>query len=617
MREHFATFFYRYSHYYLVYSSVSKSCYMQKNVRLFDIPYRQLEKFPTENMFVTKRNDEWQGISTQEFLDEVNRCSKGLVSMGVKPGDKIALVSPNRVEWNIMDIAIQQTGAIVVPVYPNISEHDYVYIFNDAGISYAFVGGEELYERIHSVRPKMEKLIDIFCFDLLPGKRHWKELEDTANTVTDEMIEELKETIRSQDLATIIYTSGTTGNPKGVMLSHDNLFSNVIACTYSIPANEFSRVLTFLPVCHVYERMLHYLYMYLGCSIYFAESLDTIGENIREVKPEVFTAVPRLLEKVYDKIIAKGDELTGIKRKLFYWAIELGEQYDVRGKSLWYRIKLAIARKLIFSKWQEALGGHVKAIASGSAALQPRLARIFLAAGIPILEGYGLTETSPVISVNCFKRGIHIGTVGPLIENVEVTFAEDQEILVKGPNVMMGYYNLPDKTAEAIDENGWFHTGDIGEMVDGKFLKITDRKKEIFKTSGGKYVIPQVMENKFKESRFIEQIMVIGEGEKFPGAFIVPNFAFVKDWAARKGYSELSNASNEALCKDERVIERIGEEVDRYNANYGHWETIKQFRLLPNEFTVEGGELTPTLKFKRKIILEKYADVFRDIYGNH
>ena len=455
----------------------------------------------------------------------------------------------------------------------------------------------------------------MFCFDEIPAISHWSEIKNAASNTDSSLIIELKANVRNEDIASIIYTSGTTGNPKGVMLSHNNILSNVLASKSRIPADEHSRVLSFLPVCHIYERMLHYLYMYLGCSIHFAESMDTIGDNIREVKPHVFTAVPRLLEKVYEKIMAKGDELTGIKRKLFFWAVALAEEYDVQGKSSWYLFKLKIARKLIFSKWQEALGGETKAIASGSAALQPRLARIFLAAGIPILEGYGLTETSPVVSVNCFINGIRIGSVGTLLDNVQVKFAPDGEILVKGPNVMMGYYNLPEKTAEDIDADGWFHTGDIGEMQEGKFLKITDRKKEIFKTSGGKFIIPQVMENKFKESRFIEQIMVVGEGQKFPGALIVPNYLFVREWAKRKSL-EVENLSNAELISQQELIDRIQKEVDSFNENYGSWEKIKKFVLLPQELSIESGELTPTLKLKRKIILEKFAPQVNSMYAD-
>lgn len=582
--------------------------------RLFDIPAYQLHHFPNSHMFVTKQNGNWIPMSTEEFMDLVLKLSKGLVALGVKVGEKVALVSPNRYEWNAMDIAIQQVGAIVVPVYPNISANDYRYIFNDAGIRFAFVGNQELVDKISDVSGDIASFEKLFAFDQLEGVACYDELIGAGESVSISQINELKANVRNEDLATIIYTSGTTGNPKGVMLSHNNILSNVLACRGPIPADQHSRVLTFLPVCHVYERMLHYLYMYCGSAIYFAESLDTIGPNMLEVKPHVFTAVPRLLEKVFDKIMAKGDEQKGLKRAIFFWAIRVAEQYSTVGGSGWYRMKLGIARKLVFSKWQEALGGEVVAIASGSAALQPRLAQIFLAAGINILEGYGLTETSPVVSVNCLKKGIRIGTVGPLIDGVKVKIAEDGEILVKGPNVMMGYYNLPDKTAEAIDEQGWFHTGDIGMFVEDKFLKITDRKKEIFKTSGGKYIIPQAMENKFKESRFIEQMVVIGEGQKFPAALIVPSFAFIKEWATRKQV-DLGTATNEAICANPKVVERMQQEVDKYNEGFGHWETIKKFHLLPKELTIESGELTPTLKLKRKIINEKFAKIISGFYA--
>lgn len=588
---------------------------MKNPERLFDIPYLQLQNYPQEVMFSTKVDGKWIAVSTKDFLDQANEVSKGLIAMGIQPGDKIAMVSQNRYEWNIMDIGIQQTGAIGVPIYPNISQKDYLYILNDAGIKFCITGNEELYNKIEEIKPQINSLEKTFCFDEIENGDHWSTIKKEASKTADQAVEDRKSVIKNDMLATMIYTSGTTGNPKGVMLSHNNLISNVLGCQPRIPADNHSRVLSFLPVCHVYERMLHYLYMYLGCSIYFAESMETIGDNIREVKPHVFTAVPRLLEKVYEKIIAKGDELTGIKRKLFFWAVELAEDYDVSGKSAFYKFKLGIARKLIFSKWQEALGGNVKAIASGSAALQPRLARIFLAAGVPILEGYGLTETSPVISVNCFKSGIKIGTVGTTLDNVEIKIAEDGEILAKGPNVMMGYYNLPEKTKETIDENGWFHTGDIGQIEDGKFLRITDRKKEIFKTSGGKYIIPQMMENKFKESRFIEQIMVIGEGQKHPAALIVPQFDFLKEWAKRKELDLPNNPSNDDIIEHEKIKERIAKEVSLYNENYGKFEQIKKFELLNKEMSTEGGELTPTLKFKRKIILEMHKDKVEKIYN--
>src|SRR5690554_6265095 len=586
---------------------------MEKQERLFDIPYYQLEHFPQDRMFSTKVDGKWNKVSTQEFLDEANQVSRGLIALGVQPGDKIGLVSGNRVEWNIMDIGIQQIGAIGVPIYPNISTKDYAYIFADADIKLCVTGDEELFNKINSIKTELPSLKQIYCFDDFDGSDHWSLIKDRANDIEITEVEARKSVIKNGDLATMIYTSGTTGPPKGVMLSHNNILSNVYGSYPRIPGDTNSRCLTFLPVCHVYERMLHYLYMRAGFSIHFAESLDTIGENIKEVKPHVFTAVPRLIEKVYEKIISKGDELSGIKRALFFWAVSVGEEYEQTGKSGWYNFKLKIARKLIFSKWQEALGGEVLAIASGAAALQPRLARIFLAAEIPILEGYGLTETSPVISVNCKKNGIKFGTVGTLLDNVEVKFADDGEIIVRGPNVMMGYYNQPEKTKEVLTEDGWFHTGDIGEMVDGKFLKITDRKKEIFKTSGGKYIIPQMMENKFKESRFIEQIMVIGEGKKHPAALVIPSYDFLREWANRKEIKV--GDGNKALIEHPEVIARIGEEIDQYNELFGQFERIKKFELLAEEFSVEKGEITPTLKFKRKKILELHNDLVVKIYG--
>jgi long-chain acyl-CoA synthetase len=581
--------------------------------RLFDIPLSQNESNPKKKMFSWKENDSWVSWSTNEFIERVNELSRALVHLGVGKGDNVALVSPNRVEWNLVDIAVQQTGAIVVPVYPNISSKDYVHIFNDSKIRYAFVGTDELYDKISGLKDQIPSLMEIYHLDKSESRVNYFSILPGAETVSMDQLNEIKATIKNEELATIIYTSGTTGNPKGVMLSHNNLLSNVLSCRDIIPADLDSRVLTFLPSCHVYERMLQYLYMYCCAEIYFAESMDTIGVNIKEVRPHVFTAVPRLMEKVFDKIMITGNSLTGIKKKLFFWAVELAESYSPKGNSAYYNFKLKIARKLIFSKWQEALGGNVRAIASGSAALQPKIAQIFLAAGIPVLEGYGLTETSPVISVNCLKRGIRIGTVGPLIKDVEVKIAEDGEILVKGPNVMMGYYNLPDKTEEVMDAEGWFHTGDIGTFEEGKFLKITDRKKEIFKTSGGKYIIPQAMENVFKESRFIEQMMVLGEGRNFPAALIVPAYTFIRDWAKIKKLG-FENLSNEELVKQPEVIKRIDEEVTEINKKFGNWEQIKKFHLLPKEMTVEGGELTPTLKLKRKVILEMYKDIVEGFY---
>lgn len=586
---------------------------MIQSQRLFDIPYHQLKNYPNPTMFVTKTDGKWIGMKTSEFLDKANLLSRGLISLGINAGDRVAVSSNNRVEWNLFDIAVQQAGAVLVPLYPNISENDYRFILNDAEVKICVVGNEELANKMKNVQGDVPSLQHLMTFDEVNGFTNWSAIDKAAESTDESVVKDRMAAVKYEDLVTIIYTSGTTGQPKGVMLSHRNILSNVEACLDPIPADNSSKVLTFLPVCHIYERMLHYLYMYIGCSVYFAESMETIGDNIREVQPDVFTAVPRLIEKVFDKIMAKGDDLTGIKRKLFFWAVDLAEEFDVVGKSSWYHFKLKIARKLIFSKWQEALGGKVRAIASGSAALQPRLARIFLAADIPILEGYGLTETSPVVSVNSFDKGIRIGTVGALIDGVQVKIAEDGEILVKGPNVMMGYYKNPEATAEVIDSEGWFHTGDIGIFQEGKFLKITDRKKEIFKTSGGKYIAPQGMENKFKESRFIEQIMVIGEGEKFPAALIVPSFVFVKEWATRKELN-FEKLSNEEIAAHPKLHERINQEVSALNKEYGNWEQIKKFVLLPKEFSIDGDELTPTLKLKRKKILAKYQKEYKSIY---
>lgn len=582
--------------------------------RLFDLPYYQLEKFPQPDAFADKINGEWIKTSTKSYVDQANALSRGLLKLGIQDGDKIALISNNRSEWNICDIGIQQIGGISVPVYPTISADVYDYIFNDAEVKVCFVSDQELYDKVLSIKDKVSSLTHVFTFNDVEGATSWKTLLEVADSTLDVEIEKRKADISYEDLVTIIYTSGTTGNPKGVMLSHKNLLSNVIACKPRLPVSPGARSLSFLPVCHVYERMLLYLYQYTGVAVYFAESMDTIGDNLKEVKPHVFTAVPRLLEKVYDKIIAKGEALTGIKRKLFFWAVALGDEYDVKGKSGWYLFKLKIARKLIFSKWKEALGGNTLAVASGSAALQPRLARIYLAAGIPVMEGYGLTETSPVISVNYEEcNNVRIGTTGTVIDGVTVKIAEDGEILVKGPNVMMGYYKLPEKTAEDIDADGWFHTGDIGMFEEGKFLKITDRKKEMFKTSGGKYIAPQVMENKFKESRFIEQIMVIGENQKMPAAFIVPAFDFIREWAKKKNYS--IGTTNAEIAANELVRARIEKDVNILNESFGKWEQIKRFELVDHVWTPESGELTPTLKPKRRVLMEVHQDLYKRIYG--
>lgn len=582
--------------------------------RLFDIPYYQNENFPQEAAFVDKVVGDWVKVSTKDYIDYANSVSRALIKLGIQPGDKIALISNNRSEWNICDIGIQQVGAISVPVYPTIDSASYSYIFNDASVKLCIVSDQELADKVNAIKNEVSTLTDIYSFVDCKGATNWKVLNEAPNAELDAEIEKRKAAIKPDDLVTLIYTSGTTGNPKGVMLSHNNLLSNVKACQPRLPVGRDAKSLSFLPVCHVYERMIMYLYQYTGVSIYFAESLETIGDNLKEVKPNVFTAVPRLLEKVYDKIVAKGDALSGIKKKLFFWSLALGEEYDVVGKSGWYKFKLGIARKLVFSKWQEGLGGNVEAVACGSAALQPRLARVFMAAGIPVMEGYGLTETSPVVSVNMEKDNkVRIGTTGTVLEHVTVKIADDGEILVKGPNVMLGYYNHPDKTAEVIDKDGWFHTGDIGTFVEGEFLKITDRKKEIFKTSGGKYIAPQVMENKFKESRFIEQIMVIGENEKMPAALVVPDIEFAKEWAKRRGIE--IGTTYEDLAKSEELKDRIAKEIAQFNEGFGKWEQIKVFEIAASAWTVEGGELTPTMKPKRKEIMKKYDHLVQKIYG--
>jgi len=587
---------------------------MQNITRLFDFPYYQLENFNLEVALATKYDGKWVGTSTQEYINKANTISRALLRMGVKPNDKIALIAmTNRTEWNILDIGILQLGAQNVPIYPTISEEDYAYVLNHSESTYCFVSCAEVYEKVKSIQDQVPSLKDVFSFDQLTDCKNWSTvLELGKDDSNQNEVEKLKAAVKPQDLATLIYTSGTTGKPKGVMLSHDNLVSNALESFKRIPIKlGESKSLSFLPVCHVYERMLIYLYQYCGTSIYFAP-IDQISEYAQEVKPNVMTAVPRLLEKVYDKIIAKGATLTGIKKKLFFWAVEVGLKYEPYGQNgWWYDKKLALARKLIFSKWKAALGGNLSVMASGSAALQPRLARVFNAAGFGVMEGYGLTETSPVVSVNDMRNGgFRIGTVGKPLDRTEVKIAEDGEICIKGPQVMMGYFKDEEKTAEVII-NGYFHTGDIGEIDADGFLKITDRKKEMFKTSGGKYVAPQLLENRFKQSRFIDQIMVVGEGEKMPAALIQPDFDFVRDWAKRHN---LELGSNEALIQNEKVIARIQEEVDEANENFAKWEKIKQFRLTPDAWSIDNGHLTPTMKLRRKIVKEKYLKLYNDIY---
>ena len=581
--------------------------------RVFDLLAYSKEKFSLVDMLAAKEPSGWKKHSTAEVITKSNAISFALMSKGVKKDDKIAIMSTNRPEWNFVDMGIMQLGAITVPLYPTLAENDLAFISKDAGIQIFFVENEVLYEKLNKVLKASAITAEIYTFEKVTGASHYASINASAAANNYEELEARKAAVLPDDLLTLIYTSGTTGDPKGVMLSHHNLVSNFKASAALVPP-ETHRSLSFLPLSHIFERMVNYLYMYSGISIYYAENMDSIVANLNEVNPNLFTTVPRLLEKVYDKIVSKGKELKGIKKVLFFWALDLGLRFEPEGKNGWfYETQLKIARKLVFVKWQAALGGSMKAIVSGGAALQPRLARVFSAAGINVMEGYGLSETSPVISVNTTAPGFtRFGTVGKVIAEVSVKIASDGEIIVKGPNVMIGYYKNPEKTIEAIDADGFFHTGDIGEIDADGFLKITDRKKEIFKTSGGKYVSPGELENKFKESPFIEQMLVVGEGQRFPSALIVPAFEHLKSWAAFKGIEFLSN---EALVKDALVIEKYQKEIDEYNAEFGNWEQIKKFILLSQEWSIDGGEMTPKLSVKRKVVMEKFKKEVESIYA--
>ena len=585
--------------------------------RLFDLLDNYKKNYgDKQDALAAKVNGQWVKHSIDEFIETSTAMAYAFINLGLQPGDKVALIANNRPEWNFSDFGMQMAGVINVPIYPTISEHDLKFILNDGEIKYVLVSGKDLFEKVKRVASDAPTVKDIYTFDKVDGTKHYSELVNSGKqNPCAEKVAEIKSKIQPNDLATILYTSGTTGNPKGVMLSHNNVVSNFYSVRELPPVDSTCKALSFLPLNHVYERMLTYLWMYLGVSIYYAESLETIADNLKEVKPEAFSTVPRLLEKVYDKIVTKGTELTGIKHKLFFWALDLGLKYETNGANgWWYETQLKLANKLIFSKWREALGGNVRAIVSGGAALQPRLARVFWSAQIHVLEGYGLTETSPVIAVNNLRPGgTKFGTVGEVIEGVTVKIAEDGEILCKGPNVMLGYYKRHDLTAEVLDADGWFHTGDIGLFEEGKYLKITDRKKEIFKTSGGKYIAPQLIENKLKESMFIEQAMVIGENQKFASALIVPSFQYIKDWCAKK---EIPYTTNEEMIKDERIVKRIGREIADVNNGLAQYETIKKFRLLPREWSIEKGEMTPKLSLKRKVILKDNEALIQTIYNN-
>ena len=587
---------------------------MTEITRLFDFPYYQLENHPLEASLNTKVNGVWVKTSTEKYLYKANAISRALLKLGVKKNDKIAVISSNnRTEWNIVDIGILQVGAQSIPIYPTISSEDYEYVLNHSEAIYCFVSCSEVLEKINKVKKKTN-LKEVYSFDEINGCKNYAELLKLgADDSNQTEVETIKSNVKAEELATIIYTSGTTGKPKGVMLSHNNIVSNVLSASNRFPLNEEHRALSFLPICHIFERVFTYLYQYRSIETYYAEAIDKIGDNAKEIKPHTMTVVPRLIEKVYDKIMDKGTDLYGLKKKLFFWAVELGSHFKpYKQNGFLYELKLSIARKLIFSKWQDALGGEIVFMASGSAALQSRLGRIFGAAGMPIMECYGLTETSPGISASDRRNGgWKIGYVGRVIDDVEVKIAEDGEILCKGPNVMMGYYKDIEKTT-GVMTGEYFHTGDKGEIDEDGFLKITGRKKEMFKTSGGKYIIPTLLENQLKQSRFIEQIIVIGEGEKMPAALIQPNFEFVQEWIERKNLSVLNTF--EDIANSEIVRKRIQKEVDKCNKKFGKWEQIKKFEITPEEWSIDAGHLTPTMKMKRDVIKSMYTTLIERIY---
>lgn len=584
---------------------------MKEITRVFDLLEHNLG-FEKDDIVAGKNGGKWRRYSTREFIELVDCVSRGLLAMGIKPGDKVAIMSPNRPEWNICDFGIMQIGVTQVPMYPTLAEHDIHFILQDAEVRIIFVSDSALADKLLRIKKEHESDFRIYTFDETAAVSNWLEIVEKGRDTNDINLEEYKSAIGSDDLLTLIYTSGTTGTPKGVMLTHHNLLSNFVDCSGLYPRN-FKKALSFLPLSHIFERMVVYMYFYLGISIYYAESMETIVADINDVKPDGFTTVPRLLEKVYDRIVAKGSELKGIKKKLFYWALSLGLRYELNGANgRWYEFQLMLANKLIFKKWRQALGGNIKALVSGGAALQPRLARVFWAAGIPVLEGYGLTETSPVITVNGLGPDqIKFGTVGKPIKNVTVKIAPDGEIICKGPNVMKGYYKRPDLTAEAIDAEGFFHTGDIGELTPDGFLRITDRKKEMFKTAGGKFVAPQVLETKFKESILIEHVMVVGENQRFPAALIVPSFEALREWCLRHN---IPYTTPEEVMKLEPVIARYQQEIDKYNQHFGKWEQVKKIALLTSEWSIDSGELTPKLSLRRKVILEKYKETVEGLY---
>lgn len=587
--------------------------------RIFDLLDNYQEHFSDKkSALVKKENGEWISFSTQDYIRNSNLLAYAFLELGFKKGDRVISISNNRPEWNFLDMALAQTGLVHVPLYPTIGSKSYNYIIEHCTPVAIFIADETHHAKIKEAIGHQDTMPKVYAFNPINETTNWLDLIELGKKAEDsqkEKLHEIKNSIAPKDLLTIIYTSGTTGTPKGVMLSHHNFLSNVLASAERLVLNSSHKVLSFLPINHVYERMVNYQYQYKGLSIYYAESMDTIGDNLKEIKPHGFATVPRLLEKVYDKIMAKGKSLSFVKRNLFNWAVNLGYRYELnRANGEWYEFQLKIARKLIFSKWQEALGGNILFMCSGGAALQVRLERLFWAAGIPVQEGYGLTETSPIIAANQSTwPDIRFGTVGPLLKDVEVKIADDGEILAKGPNIMLGYYKDPKLTNQVIDKDGWFHTGDIGCIEEGRFLKITDRKKEIFKTSGGIYIAPQVMENKLKESPFIDQVIVIGEAERFPAVIISPNFEFLESYAKRKF---IPYSSREQIISNDKIKKRIWRELIKNNKSFDHPKRIKSMRLITDTWTPETGELSPTLKLKRKVLREKYRDIIKDIYTN-
>ncbi len=591
--------------------------------RLFDFLAMQIKNNPDDAFLSCKirsidGQSTWKTYTYADTQQIVDRVSQLLINAGFQNGDKVAIISNNRPEWNFVDLGCQQIGVINVPMYPTISADDYAFIFKDAGIQYAFVGDEVILEKVSPLEGRIPTLKKILTFDKTDRAiSFWDEVNAIQNLDTTE-INKRKEAVQGQDTVTIIYTSGTTGEPKGVMLTHVNIVSNLTSVGQVLPFMKNEKSLSFLPLCHSFERTVFFAYLMFGIHIHYAESLETIGENLKEVQPYCFSTVPRVLEKVYEKIMAKGNELTGLKRGLFFWSLKIGSQYPIGlSKGILYNAKLAIARKLVFSKWQEALGGKVKFIVTGAAAMQPRLITLFTAAGIQVIEGYGLTETSPVLTVNGMAEEERCpGTIGKPIPGVEIRLAEDGEIVAKGPNIMKGYYNRQDLTDQVIDKEGWFYTGDIGTWVDyngHKFLKITDRKKELFKTSGGKYIAPQVIENKMKESRYIEQIIVVGgDDKKYIAALIVPSFPQLEAWAKENNQNFNSYTD---LVNNPEIIALVQKDVDKRNMHFGKWEQIKKIKLLNEEWTIDGGQLTPTMKLKRKNITVQYKDEIDTLFA--